>query len=165
MINKKQDEPPLIQWIKPERGMVIWIVSVALILISSILFLCFARVPEEEIDNINFQFERVQESPLHITKDGLIAQAPAYNVSGEPRATLIERIIWCESKNCPTAQNPKSTAYGICQFIDGTWDYVQEKWNIKLDRHNYYDQYYACERLLKEEGTKHWKESKFCWSK
>ena len=152
-----ESEPPLIN---PDHIMFWFLLSVIIFAISFVLAIRTAKV-----DNINFQFERVQEDPLHITTDGLIARAPAYTIKGEPRATLIERIIWCESKNCSTAKNPKSTAYGICQFIDGTWDYVQDKWDMKLDRHNYYDQYYACERLLREEGTRHWEESKFCWSK
>lgn len=29
----------------------------------------------------------------------------------------------------------------------------------------HHDQMYAVVRLLKEEGTKHWKESEHCWNK
>lgn len=79
--------------------------------------------------------------------------------------TLIYWIIWCESRFSPTAQNPKSTAYGLCQFLDATWEYVQNKWGIILDRDNEEDQFYACERLLKEEGTSHWKSTQWCWEK
>jgi len=70
---------------------------------------------------------------------------------------LFDKIIECESTWNPNAQNPKSTAYGLCQFIDGTWEYVQKKWNMELDRYNPQDQLYACERLLEEEGLQHWK--------
>jgi len=111
-------------------------------------------------------FSKVEEQEINYRlSDYLIAQAPHCIIKGEVRTTLIERIIWCESGNDCTAKNPDSTAYGICQFIDGTWEYVQEKWDMNLDRDNYYDQYYACERLLREEGTKHWESSKVCWSK
>jgi len=104
------------------------------------------------------------EKDLQITKgEYLSAQAPPYLINGGVYGTLIERIIWCESKGDPMAQNPYSTAYGVCQFIDGTWDYVQEKWDMKLDRDSLYDQKYACKRLLREEGTSHWITTKSCW--
>ena len=79
--------------------------------------------------------------------------------------TLISKIINCESSWNSKAQSEYSTAYGLGQFLDSTWAYVQKKWNMKLDRYSYNDQLYATERLLKEEGTKHWEESKNCWSK
>jgi len=72
---------------------------------------------------------------------------------------LLEEIIKRESGGDPNAKNPKSTAYGYCQFIDQTWQYVQKKWGIKLDRYNPDDQLYACGRLLEEEGIIHWKSS------
>jgi len=79
-------------------------------------------------------------------------------------AMSLPRIIKCESGGSPTAKNPGSSAYGYCQFLDGTWSYVQKKWNMKLDRKSPADQLYACERLLKEEGAcRHWKASKSCW--
>lgn len=80
-------------------------------------------------------------------------------------SALMERIIFCESTwNCE-AKNPKSTAYGYCQFLDSTWEYVQKKWDIELDRNNPDEQLYACQRLLKEEGWEHWEASKSCWDK
>jgi len=67
------------------------------------------------------------------------------------------RIIDCESEGDITAKNPNSTAYGLCQFLDGTWIYCEKKWDMDLDRKSKEDQLYACDRLLKEEGLKHWK--------
>jgi hypothetical protein len=78
---------------------------------------------------------------------------------------LAEKIIQCESGWDYTAQNPNSTAYGAGQFLSGTWDYIQKKWNIELDRYNKEDQLYAMVRLLEEEGTRHWEASKHCWNK
>lgn len=69
---------------------------------------------------------------------------------------LFKKIIWCESKGDYTAKNPKSTAYGICQILDGTWNYIQKKWDIELNRYSTSDQEYACKRLLTEEGLSHW---------
>jgi hypothetical protein len=78
---------------------------------------------------------------------------------------LAEKIIQCESGWDYTAQNPNSTAFGAGQFISGTWNYIQKKWGIKLDRYNKEDQLYAMVRLLEEEGTRHWKASAHCWDK
>jgi len=82
-----------------------------------------------------------------------------------PKIQILASIIQCESGGDYLAKNPKSTAFGLCQIIDSTWLYVQKKWGMELDRHNEYDQLYACERLLREEGLVHWKSSKSCWSK
>jgi len=79
--------------------------------------------------------------------------------------TLMDKIILCESGGNPEAKNPNSSAYGICQMIDSTWDYCMKKWGMSLDRNNPEDQRYACDRLLEEEGTRHWLETKECWSK
>jgi len=78
---------------------------------------------------------------------------------------LAYRIIQCESSWNPEAKNKESSAYCLGQFINGTWEYVQDKWDIELDRYNSEDQMYATVRLLEEEGTKHWITSKSCWDK
>lgn len=78
---------------------------------------------------------------------------------------LAYRIIQCESSWNPNAKNKGSSAYGLGQFINGTWDYVQNKWNMELDRDNPEDQMYALVRLLEEEGPRHWESSRQCWDK
>jgi hypothetical protein len=72
---------------------------------------------------------------------------------------LVDEIIKRESSGNPKAKNPSSTAYGYCQFINSTWEYVQKKWDMRLDRESPEDQLYACIRLLEEEGIIHWKAS------
>ena len=69
---------------------------------------------------------------------------------------MVQEIIRRESGGNPKAKNPKSTAYGLCQFLDGTWAYVQKKWDMQLERENPQDQLYACDRLYREEGISHW---------
>lgn len=107
---------------------------------------------------------RITKPEVHENDDSVIAQAPHF-VDHYSVLAVVDKIISCESGGDPTAKNPRSTALGICQFIDGTWEYVQEKWNIELDRNDYDDQYYACKRLYEEEGRKHWLESEPCWNK
>ena len=78
---------------------------------------------------------------------------------------LAYKIIECESDWDYTAQNKTSTAFGAGQFINGTWNYVQKKWGIELERDNKEHQLYATVRLLAEEGTRHWSATKHCWDK
>jgi len=78
---------------------------------------------------------------------------------------VLNKIITCESGwNCK-AQNPTSSAYGLCQMIDSTREDLEIKWGFKIDMNNCNEQYYACYRLLKEGGKKHWLETEWCWSK
>jgi len=158
MTNQKQnDEPPLIQ----SR-----LFAIAVVALMLLIALWLSKEPVEPKIDIHWDglYLEAKNEPieyLQISGDYLLSQAPPFLVEGITLVTLINddlitRIIWCESKGDPTAKNPKSTAYGLCQFLDGTWKYVQEKWDMKLDRYSYYDQLYACERLLKEEGLSHW---------
>ena len=92
----------------------------------------------------------LQEVSVHYWKDPIVLG-------------VMSSIIECESEWNPLAFNPNSTAHGLGQFLDGTWSYVQDKWDIQLERDSYYDQLYATERLLKEEGITHWLSSIDCW--
>lgn len=105
-------------------------------------------------------FISAEYSPVFIKNETLASMSDDIDV-----ILLAEKIIQCESNWDYTAQNPNSTAFGIGQFINGTWDYVQKKWGIELDRYNKEDQLYAMVRLLEEEGTRHWEASKHCWNK
>jgi len=69
----------------------------------------------------------------------------------------------CESGFSATAQNSTSSAYGIGQFTDSTWEYVKIKWGMELDREDPGDQMYALIRLLNEDGVIHWETSRGCW--
>lgn len=99
-------------------------------------------------------------SPLFIKSQTLASMSEDIEI-----VLLAERIIQCESSWRADAKNPSSSAYGLGQFITPTWNYVQKKWGIELDRDNPEHQMYAVVRLLSEEGTNHWKESRHCWDK
>ena len=77
------------------------------------------------------------------------------------------RVVACENRNWDIfAKNPSSTAYGLCQIIDGTWSYLEDKWAMKLNRDDPNDQLYACQRLLTEENIyPHWEAIKECLNK
>ncbi|GEM_PF-2389263 len=99
-------------------------------------------------------------SPIFIKNETLASMSDDIDI-----ILLAEKIIQCESGWDYTAQNPNSTAFGAGQFINGTWDYIQKKWKMKLERDNPEHQLYAVVRLLSEEGTRHWETSKHCWGR
>ena len=101
---------------------------------------------------------------LHTGDNYIIANAPHFYDHYSVLAT-VNRIMFCESSDNPDAQNSGSSAYGFCQFLNQTWNYVETKWDIDLDRESPADQFYACERLYREEGRSHWLESEYCWGK
>jgi hypothetical protein len=105
---------------------------------------------------------RIEHRNYEYGDNYIIAQAPHFYDHYDVLAT-VDRIMFCESTDNPEAKNPKSSAYGLCQFLNQTWDYVQVKWDMELDRHDPSDQYYACVRLYQEEGGSHWEESRKCW--
>jgi len=113
-----------------------------------------------EYHNRQDSFLTTYNSPILIKEQVLASMSNDIDI-----ILLAEKIIQCESGWDYTAQNPNSTAYGAGQFLNGTWNYVQKKWGIELDRYNKEDQLYAMVRLLEEEGTRHWKASAHCWDK
>lgn len=75
---------------------------------------------------------------------------------------VLDKIITCESGGNYKAQNPYSSAYGLCQMLTSTREGLEIKWGYKIDINSYDEQYYACYRLLMEEGCRHWKETANC---
>ena len=141
-----EKEPPLIT--------IFCFVAIITLMILSVII---ARNPRDE--SIQFEYESIQPSVVYAWESPVLH----YQVLGSLKGDLIDRIIFCESSGNPKAKNPRSSAYGLCQFIDSTWAYVEKKWDMDLDREDPIDQLYACERLLSEEGTSHWEESQCCW--
>ena len=81
----------------------------------------------------------------------------------------LNRIIWYESKNDPTAQNPKSSAYGYCQMIKTTREWVArdilEETGYIIDYKSPKDQLQACIYLYENGIPKNeWLETMYLWS-
>jgi len=134
-------------------------IVVAIVLILS---LCVINIEHEEVPLLpETNILEAPSIPIFIKNKTLFTMAnedvELYN--------LAYKIIECESDWDYTAQNKTSTAFGAGQFINSTWNYVQKKWGIELERDNKEHQLYATVRLLKEEGTRHWSASKHCWDK
>lgn len=128
-----------------------------------LLILLLVLIPNiisiDQIEYNNFISVEAINNPILI-KNKTLADMVEYDID---EYSLVYDIIKCESGWRDYVKNKDSTAYGLAQFIDGTWIYVQDKWNMDLDRYSYNDQLYATVRLLEEEGWKHWTESKWCW--
>ena len=60
----------------------------------------------------------------------------------------LNRIIWFESNNNPEAQNPNSSAFGLCQMIKSTREWVARdvfnETRYVIDYNNIHDQVKAC---------------------
>jgi len=134
-------------------------IVVAIVLILSF---CVANIEHEEVPLL--PETNVLEAP---SIPILIKNKTLFSMANEDIElyNLAYKIIECESGWDYTAQSKTSTAFGASQFINGTWNYVQKKWGIELQRDNKEHQLYATVRLLAEEGTRHWSESKHCWDK
>jgi len=69
---------------------------------------------------------------------------------------FVNCLIINESGWNPEAKNPSSTAYGLGQFLNSTWDSTAIRMNRQLNRKNPYDQIDAFLWLFKEDGSGHW---------
>lgn len=131
-----------------------------LVLIGLLFGLIAGDAKEKIYSSYSDNFISAPNSPIFIKNQTLASMS-----SDIDTYQLAYKIIQCESSWNPSAKNKGSSAYGLGQFINGTWDYVQNKWNMELDRDNPEDQMYALVRLLEEEGPRHWESSRQCWDK
>lgn len=83
-----------------------------------------------------------------------------------PDRTL-ERIAWCESQNRPDAKNPHSSASGLFQFLNSSWEsYGKELWGSTEGKSVFSKKdstelaYYVASRY----GYGSWSSSFACWS-
>lgn len=83
-------------------------------------------------------------------------------------ATILERIVTCESGWNPLAENASSTASGLGQFLTSTWISTRTKMGLdvnpelKLDWKQNID---TMVYLFNKAGTSPWNESMPCWRK
>jgi hypothetical protein len=71
---------------------------------------------------------------------------------------VLLKVLECESSLNTTARNPKSTASGVAQFLDSTWNKY-----CKGDKDNPYDQIHCFVIAWAEGYERWWNESKPCW--
>ena len=94
------------------------------------------------------------------------SRSSAVRPGGEARAVpptnIQARIRWCESRNNYKAENPRSTASGAYQFLDGTWRSVTGL-RPPASAHSPAVQDAAFRKLFAASGTRPWNASKGCW--
>lgn len=104
-------------------------------------------------------------SPVQLlVQERIIEQANLYKVD----SSLALNIAKCESKLNPLAKNPYSSAEGVYQFLDGTWDHYGKKhWGVMSTRSKLdgADNVELALWVMGNFGTHDWDESKDCWNK
>ena len=78
------------------------------------------------------------------------------------------RISWCESRGKSTAvgiNKDGSKDVGLWQFNDNTWNWLKPKLKITSDRTDVKVSTAVASWLFYNDGSHHWKPSKFCWKK
>ena len=77
------------------------------------------------------------------------------------------RIAFCESSGRPNAINGNTDGtkdVGLWQFNDRTWAWLKPKLKITSTRTNVEVSTAVASWLFYNDGSHHWKPSKFCWS-
>lgn len=88
-------------------------------------------------------------------------------VTKTPRVTfdsihaILAKIARCESGNDPLAKNKKSSAKGLLQIIDGTWESFKCEGSVL----NPDDNMRCGVKIATQSGLHHWNESRSCWIK
>ena len=130
-----------------------------LLLACAMIVFCYL-LSGKQVKEDNFHSAGQQEY-LIIQENSIKAPNTPYIPRIEVMGTLM-RIIEAESGNNHLAKNPHSSAYGLCQMIKTTRDYVEK--NIgKIDWSSYDDQLRACKWLYEKQGTKPWRASERIW--
>ena len=112
----------------------------------------------QDTDNLQTSFYRIQQ-PTPQNLKLFLAQAVAKYGNPKDYFTLYN-VIQCESSWDYTNKNPDSSAYGLAQFLDGTWSD-----HCKGERNNPYDQIRCLVVNWYEGHQSWWNESKYCWGK
>jgi hypothetical protein len=76
-------------------------------------------------------------------------------------SNILTTIARCESGGDPQAKNPTSSAKGLLQIIDSTW----ENFQCNGDPLNGEDNLRCGRKILINSGIHHWNPSRACWSK
>jgi hypothetical protein len=82
-------------------------------------------------------------------------------VSSAEAEHLLKYVAQCESSNNPYATNNTSSAKGMLQIIDGTWEHFR----CDGDVFNAEDNMRCGMKIATQSGMHHWDESRHCWSK
>lgn len=119
-----------------------------------------------EIDKINIIINASSPEQLEVI-DSIIEIADELSLAPDMTINAL-KVAWCESRYDPVVKNPDSTAKGVFQFIDGTWEgYGKIFWNNDFytkKPYKYRDNIELALLVMKKYGLGDWAASKHCWS-
>jgi len=159
---------------KPKPNISKLLIATLLLLIATYTMSAFKPVREPLKPSIN-------DSSLYLNSKMVMPYTPHYQVLGSligidriiKRDNLtpypeLNRIIWYESNNNHLAQNPNSSAFGLCQMILTTRNWVAEDiFNESghiIDYNNIHDQIEACIFLYENSNKyKEWEQTSIFW--
>jgi len=101
-----------------------------------------------QIYNANKNWETVMEIKRYEYKIAMFRERPE----------VLKQIMMCESGGNSLASNPKSTALGIFQILDGTKALCERNLGIKIDRTNNNDAWKCSLWLWERYGLSPWQE-------
>ena len=115
-------------------------------------FLVFSNKTSEEVDPCKTESSDIKS---------IIISKACYNYID---SDLLLKIAECESGLKPDAQNPRSTASGIFQFLTSTFIYYAQAYGLSTDNKNDPEiQAELAARMIRDKGLSHWNESRDCW--
>lgn len=126
-------------------------------------------VIEDKIDIEPVEQEKALESQINANNEVLQGEIKelviekAKEIEVDPHLALA--IIECESGFKRYAKNQGSSAFSYFQFIDSTWEWTIIRMGLPSDtkKSDIPEGIEAGLWLLKQDGTRHWNESKNCW--
>ena len=101
-----------------------------------------------EIYNANKDWETVMKIKHYEYKIAMFRERPE----------VLERIMMCESGGNSYAKNPKSTALGIFQILDGTKALCERNLGVEIDRTNDNDSWKCAMWLFSKYNLSPWQE-------
>jgi len=101
-----------------------------------------------QIYNANKDWETVMEIKRYEYKIAMFRERPE----------VLKQIMMCESGGNSLASNPKSTALGIFQILDGTKALCERNLGIKIDRTNNNNSWKCSMWLYERYGLSPWQE-------
>ena len=142
----------------------------------ALILLLMCKYSLNQVKCLTQPIKTINDGSLYLDSKSVLPYTPHYQVLGSligidreikrvnltPYAEL-NRIIWFESSNDPTAKNPNSSAEGYCQIIKSTREAIEKEIG-EIDWENPEEQLRACIWLY-ENGIpeNEWKETEYLW--
>ena len=133
-------------------GLALVMFRLSLFWIFVVFVICQFIVLKGNLDvyNANENWEMVMEIKHYEYKIAMFKE--------KERPEVLKEIIRCESGGDSFAKNPKSTALGIFQILDGTKDLCERNLGVEIDRTNDNDAWKCSLWLYERYGLSPWQE-------